>query len=299
MFASALMLSGALMAPSPDSVSSPATAQDSLGAVEPYTPPPSLPTPPSRHRSHRGIPSRLGGAAVNFGSDTWYVVSSPARLNLSSALQAGLVLGATAALYQYDQDIWNAAHRNSDDPTFQAVKNVGGAVEPLGFMPHAFMVEGATWLVGEATGIEPLRVVPVQLAESHLIAGGIRNVLKLAVGRKHPFEGEGAQAFGGGSSFPSGHTSVEFEIATIVSAHAHSVPVTALLYSLATAGAVQRVQTGAHWSSDVLLPAVTGTAIAATVVRRNSERETRDAARWQPEFGVVNGETRFAMTRRF
>jgi hypothetical protein len=299
MFASALMLSGALMAASPDSLSSLDTVEDSLGAVEPHTPPPVPTTPPSRHSPHRGIPSRLGRAAVNFGSDTWYVVSSPARLNRSSALQAGLVLGATAVLYQYDQDIWDAAQRNADDPTFQAVKSVGDAVEPLGFMPHAFIVEGATWVVGEATGIEPLRVIPVQLAESHLIAGGIRNVLKLAVGRKHPFEDEGAQAFGGGSSFPSGHTSVEFEIATIVSAHAHSVPVTGLLYSLAMTAAVQRVQTGAHWSSDVLLPAVTGTAIAATVVRRNSERETRDAARWQPEFGVVGGQTRLAMTRRF
>jgi hypothetical protein len=241
----------------------------------------------------------MGRAVVNFGSDTWYVVTSPARLNRSSALQAGLVLGATAVLYQYDQDIWDAAQRSSDDQCFQAVKDVGDAVVPIGFMPHAFMVEGATWVIGEATGIEPLRVIPVQLAESHLIAGGIRNVLKLAVGRKHPFENQGAQAFGGGGSFPSGHTSVLFEIATVVSDHAHSIPVTVMLYSLATAGAVQRVQTGAHWSSDVLLPAVTGTAIAATVVRRNDQREARDAGRWQPEFGVVNGETQFALTRHF
>jgi len=298
MLASALMLSGALMTASPDSVSIPDAAEGSVRMAEPYTPPPA-PLLSSRQSSHRGIPSRVGRAVVNFGSDTWYVVSSPARLNRSSALQAAAVLGATAVLYQYDQDIWDAAQRNSDDQTFQAVKNVGGAVEPLGFMPHAFIAEGATWVVGEATGIEPLKVIPVQLAESHLIAGGIRNVLKLAVGRKHPFEDQGSQAFGGGSSFPSGHTSVVFEIATVVSAHAHSVPVTAMLYSLATAAAVQRVQTGAHWSSDVLLPAVTGTAIAATVVRRNSEREVRDAARWQPEFGVVNGETQFALTRRF
>jgi len=241
----------------------------------------------------------MGRAVVNFSSDTWYVVTSPARLNRSSAIQAGLVLGATAALYQYDQDIWNAAQRNADDQTFQAVKDVGDAVVPIGFMPHAFMVEGGTWVIGEATGIEPLRVIPVQLAESHLIAGGIRNVLKLAVGRKHPFEDQGSQAFGGGGSFPSGHTSVLFEIATVVSDHAHSIPVTVMLYSLATAGAVQRVQTGAHWSSDVLLPAVTGTAIAATVVRRNDQREARDAGRWQPEFGVVNGQTQFALTRHF
>ena len=282
------------MAASPDSTSQPLTVEDdSLQTVTPSTPAPE--PPPRRHRS---IPSRTGHAVVNFGSDTWYVVSSPARLNRYSAVQAGLVLGATAVLYKYDQDIWNAAQRNADDPNFQTVENVGGAVEPLGFMPHAFMVEGATWLVGEATGIEPLRVVPVQLAESHLIAGGIRNVLKLAVGRKHPFDGEGSHAFGAGGSFPSGHTSVAFEIATIVSMHAHSAPVTVGLYSLATAVAVQRVQTGAHWSSDVLLPAVTGTAIAATVVRRNEDREGHDS-RWRPEVGFVPGGTTLALKRRF
>ena len=48
---------------------------------------------------------------------------------------------------------------------------------------------------------------------AHFIAGGIRNVGKFIVGRRHPYEDQGPRSFefGHGTSFPSGHTSVLFE----------------------------------------------------------------------------------------
>jgi hypothetical protein len=64
--------------------------------------------------------------------------------------------------------------------------------------------------------------------------------------------------------------------------------VTVILYTLATLGAVQRVESQNHWSSDVLFPAITGTVISHTIVRRNAERRARDGtdasgrAGWTP-----------------
>jgi membrane-associated phospholipid phosphatase len=107
-----------------------------------------------------------------------------------------------------------------------------------------------------------------------MIAGGVRNGAKLFIGRRRPFEDQGPDAFefNGGTSFPSGHASVVFELATILSHHARRWPVTVATYGIATTVAVQRVSSRNHWPSDVFVPAVTGTLIARSIVRRRDER---------------------------
>ena len=100
---------------------------------------------------------------------------------------------------------------------------------------------------------------------------------------------------GRSSSFPSGHTSIYFETETILSHHARSRWVAVPLYALAVTGATQRVQARAHWPSDVFIPAVTGTLIARTVVRRTEERD----ARWVTQMGIEGGTMRIAVAHRF
>ena len=140
-----------------------------------------------------------------------------------------------------------------------------------------------------------------------MIAGTLRNILKPLVGRAHPYEGLGPRhfEFNEGTSFPSGHTSIFFEIATVVSEHVRSTPVTAGLYTLATLGAVQRVESQNHWPPDVFVPAVTGTLIARTIVRRNAERReqgrtgvsTLGNASWTPLLAVRHDGCRIGIRR--
>ncbi|HYM81178.1 MAG TPA: phosphatase PAP2 family protein, partial [Candidatus Limnocylindria bacterium] len=81
----------------------------------------------------------------------------------------------------------------------------------------------------------------------------------------------------GGTSFPSGHASVIFELATIASHHARSRPVSILAYTLATTVALQRVEARTHWPSDVFIAAATGHIIAKTITRRHDERRENAA----------------------
>ena len=226
----------------------------------------------------RSLYSRAKRGAYNFVSDTWWVFSSPARLNKRSAFATAGVLGAEAITYAHDQELYDATQRNRDVQPFKGIMNFADAYIPYGFMPNAFKFEGGAALLGYAIGYEPLQQIPIECMESHLIAGALRNILKPIVGRAHPYENLGPRhfEFNEGTSFPSGHTSVLFETATIVSEHVHSTPVTVILYTLATLGAVQRVESQNHWSSDVLFPAITGTVISHTIVRRNAERRARD-----------------------
>lgn len=220
-------------------------------------------------------PGRDAVRAVRaLGSDTWTVFSSPARLDRTGVAWLAGTAVATAVVYNNDDAIRRAFLRQHGNPVYDAALKLGDNLEPIGYMGRT-----APWYIGAmglgyALGNRPLTVIPAQVLESHFIAGGVRNVAKVVVGRRRPFEDRGPRdfSFDGGTSFPSGHTSIAFEIATIVSSHARRWPVTACSYALATTVAMQRVDSGNHWASDVLVPAVTGSFIAKTVVRRHEER---------------------------
>ena len=267
----------------------------------------SIPTPPATVPEPRESPTlveRAKHGTVNLLSDGWWVFSSPARLNRRSAIGTAVVLGATAVLYQYDDEIYEATRRNKDEQPFKALIDFADSYVQIGFMPDAFKAEAGVAVVGYAFKSEPLKQIPIELIESHIIAGTLRNILKPIVGRAHPYQNLGPYHFdfGNGSSFPSGHTSVLFEIATVVSEHLHSAPVAAALYAAATLGAVQRVESQNHWPTDVFIPAVTGTLIAHTVMRRNAVRRAHDASSqsgWTPMFDVAPGGLRVGVSRGF
>jgi len=224
----------------------------------------------------RDLPGDLVRGARAFGSDLWYVVSSPGRIDRRSAGWLAGVLAVGGVVYAYDAELYEAALRNRDVQPYRALSDLGEALEPVGFMGNTNPFYIAALGVGWALQVDWLTNVPAQILESHAISGGLRNAAKVLIGRRRPFESDDPRdfEFDGGTSFPSGHASVVFEVATILSHHAHSPPVTVLLYTAATGVAVQRVNESAHWPSDVYAAAVSGTLIARTVVRRNEERAT-------------------------
>ena len=220
------------------------------------------------------IPARAGSAVMNLGSDAWYILTSPARLNRHGLLVTGGLLAVGGVLYAYDDEIYQTFIRNRGDPVYEAVLDVGRWAEPVGFMGNTNPIYVATYVVGSAAGIEPLQEISLQILESHIIAGGLRNLGRLLIGRRRPFEDKGPRFFeiNGGTSFPSGHTSVVFELATILSHHVRSTPFTVLAFAVATTVALERVDSNTHWPSDVYLAAVSGHLIARTVVERHEQR---------------------------
>jgi membrane-associated phospholipid phosphatase len=219
---------------------------------------------------------------VVFLADLGHVVSSPARLNRRAALWTAGALGVAGLLYANDREIFDATQRAQGNAMYDAIaEELGDAIEPVGNMGNTNAFYAAGWLAGHALRVRGLKVIPFQILESHAISGGIRNLAEIAVGRARPAAGLGARHFdpGDGTSFPSGHASVAFELATILSHHARSRPVTALAYGLAGVMALQRVDSESHWPSDVFVAAVTGHVVARTIVRRADARAGGGAGR--------------------
>jgi len=227
-----------------------------------------------------GLEPRARRAVGNFFSDGWVIVTSPTRVRGTGLLWLGLALGAEAAIYANDQEIYDAIVRNREAPVMKAALDVGDWIEPVGFMGRTNPIYVAALGAGYAFNVRPLRTIPTEILESHLLAGGVRNLGKALVGRRHPYENMGPYEFdfGHGTSFPSGHTSVAFELATIASMNARSLPVTIAAYSLATTLALQRVESRNHWPSDVFAAATYGTLVARTVVTLHERREKAGAS---------------------
>lgn len=247
-------------------------------------------------RESLGLARRAGHALYSFGSDIVYVATSPTRMTVRSALTATAVLVTAGALYAYDQELYDASRRNDGNDFYRAVIDVGEFFEPVGFMGGTMKYYVGIAAAGYALDAEPMVEIPLQIVESHLIAGGIRNLAKIAFGRRRPFEGYGARQFdpGTGTSLTSGHASVIFEVATILSHHANRAPVTFLCYGAATTVALQRIHSGNHWASDVWLGAAIGTAVARVVVRRHEWRKGI-----VPTVSIAGGGPRVEFSARF
>ncbi|MBI2620397.1 MAG: phosphatase PAP2 family protein [Ignavibacteriales bacterium] len=138
------------------------------------------------------------------------------------------------------------------------------SIPTFGATPLGFIVVGAA--VKERTTTE----AGVLAAVSQLTAFGLTIGLKELIGRHRPFEELSDVKVKHlwsvrGSSFPSGHASQAFTLATILSLQYRKVTLTIPLFLWATAIGYSRVYLGVHYPSDVLAGAAVGLASAAAI----------------------------------
>jgi membrane-associated phospholipid phosphatase len=231
--------------------------------------------------------SRALRTVRDLGSDVWHVASSPARLGRRGALVLAAVGGATVLLVANDEALFHAVTRSRDEPPLRQLLDVGEAVAMPGTFERTLAWPALAYAVGTAMDFDGLQAVSGEFVASRLIAGGLGAGARPLIGRRPPADGRGPRSFGEGDrrpSFPSNATSTRFELATIVSHHAPATLVRIIAYGAATAGALEEIDAGAHWPSDVFLSAVSGTLIARSVIRR-AERRKADEVWWYAAVG--------------
>jgi len=196
-------------------------------------------------------------------NDTKNLFLSPSKWDKTDWLIAGSASAATAALVLWaDQPVYdymNTLHTPNRDLFF---KNT----EPLGnYYPFALM--GATLLTGVISKNNYHVETSFIAAESYLLTGLLAQLAKTTIGRSRPND-QGTTdphqwngPFFKGNSFFSGHTSTVFAVASVYAwRYKETVWVPVLSYGLATLGGLERIYDNRHWSSDVLMGAVVGTA---------------------------------------
>ncbi|MBV9774899.1 MAG: phosphatase PAP2 family protein [Gemmatimonadetes bacterium] len=221
-----------------------------------------------------------------------------APLLLLAAL--ALPAGASAQAHPSSAVVWSAAGAAAIGGAFlldaqirdEVYLEQRGAPSPvaqvsewLGRTEIALPVIGLTYEVARRRGDERVAQGAAHVAESVVLGSVADLALKSVLGRSRPGEGGDRDEFhplsfrGVRQSFPSGHTTVAFAVASTVSREAHRPWVTALSYGTASMVGWSRVRRDRHWSSDVVAGAVLGIATPRVLERWRAYRADGGGAR--------------------
>jgi hypothetical protein len=197
-------------------------------------------------------------------------ITSPAHWETKDWLTAGAVVVVGTGLYLEDEDInsWVQGHRSHFTHEAAKVGNVFGEGK------YMFPAVGVLWLGSYVLGSEKTQDTGALMLKTMLIAGGTTTILKYASQRNRPNTGGGNEFWSESKfslhndSFPSGHATIAFSIATVLAEQYKStVWVPIIAYSGATLTCYARVHDQKHWSSDVFGGTVIGYFTAQWVMK--------------------------------
>ncbi len=213
--------------------------------------------------------------------------------NSTAAWIAGGTVVGTAALMFADPGITEELR----DPGPQRSHLLQNSARDLNWIgdPGTVIIAAAMYGTGRIAHHPVLAELGLRSAEALVISSSVTGLLKGVVGRDRPYlnnrdadDFHAGAGFGGAghTSFPSGHATAAFAVASVVASessylwpHASHV-VKPVVYGLATSVAVARVYGEHHWASDVVAGAGIGTLTGLGVVRYHRLHPHSRLDRW-------------------
>jgi membrane-associated phospholipid phosphatase len=211
----------------------------------------------------------FGEAGALAAGDATGVLLAPLHWDGTDWLKFG---GAAAAVVATGFLLDNRLHDASQRSRTTSRDDAAVTIQKFG-AEYSFAVLGGFAVVGLAgKNREAMNIAVDGLLSSVIAAGVVGPFFKVAMGRARPNAGEGPDSFSpfsSNASFPSGHTTQAFAVASVVAAHDGRLWVSVLSYGLAGSVGFARIEQDAHWSSDVLAGAILGTVVGNAVVKVN------------------------------
>ncbi|MER3330266.1 MAG: phosphatase PAP2 family protein, partial [Candidatus Kapaibacterium sp.] len=129
------------------------------------------------------------------------------------------------------------------------------------------------YLIGLTFGDEYIRTTGRLMVETLVLSGFITISTRVIIGRSRPYNRIGNGTFTPFTfnflyhSFPSGHITISFALATILSNRIDEWWATAGLYTLAALNTTSRLYFSEHWASDTFMSASIGILSALAVIK--------------------------------
>ena len=228
-------------------------------------------------RSPLSIGHVLGSEARRYARDTADILLAPLHWDRQTWIEVVAAAAAVAAVSHEDATIQNGVQRARSPAT----NSISRVVTPLGSsvgVGLSFAALGGGLLFRDSR----LREIGRDAVEAELISGGIVTpVIKWTAGRTRPSQGGDAdeyRPFSTKQSFPSGHTTEAFTLASVVATRSEGWVVPTIAYGLAAAVGFARMNDQAHYASDVVTGAIVGTLVGRSVVHRHSGDSERLAS---------------------
>ncbi|HVU33713.1 MAG TPA: phosphatase PAP2 family protein [Opitutaceae bacterium] len=197
------------------------------------------------------------------------VLKEPASWDDTDWRDAALWTGATLAAAGLDGDVRREVQTHDrtrgENRFFRNWEQLGAA--------GSFVEIGAFEAWGVAAADANARGTALDAVSATVIASGIVTpVLKYSFGRYRPSQTSRTfkfRPFSGHQSFPSGHATQAFAVATVVAAHYPAAWEQALAYGAAILVDASRIQQNAHFASDVVAGSAIGWAVGRAVAHRH------------------------------
>lgn len=209
--------------------------------------------------------------AAIYWDDAKALFLAPLRWNgrqIGTAVGAGALVGGVM-IFDERSATWVQDHASA------ATNGMSKAVSPFGAWA-AFAASGA--LVASGALLHDGRVTSMgrEGIEACLFATLIANVLKPVFGRERPYVSGNEsvfEPFTHNYSFPSGHATVAFALASVVSARSDGWIIPTASYTLASLVAYSRVNDAQHFPADVVAGGLIGAAVGRFIVHRHQRAE--------------------------
>jgi len=206
-------------------------------------------------------------------SDIGYTATSPLVWDRTDWITAGWVAGGTGMFLALDKVINNTVKDNRSSTT----DSLADIFETFGNANFTIPTLAGFYILGYVNENEKSKRTILIAAESLFITSLYTTVLKFSFGRHRPSTGNHPNRFHGFSkhtSFPSGHTSSMFAIATVVANEYEKIPyIKPISYGLATLTGLSRINDEKHWASDVFIGAALGYFTSKTLLRLHNNKK--------------------------
>jgi PAP2 superfamily protein len=244
-----------------------------------------LELPPTRWRLDVDFPLVYGERLL---WDTAYLVSAPVRWETPDWARFGVFAAATGGTLGADRTIDVESRRRH--PRSGSERDVENGIEEFGSLPGIAGIAGGAAVAGLLADSDFAKAISADSIEAVVLSGIFTAAGKEMVGRSRPRDADGPftfHPFSGAASFPSGHTTTAFALASVVSEHFENrLWVAAPLYALAGGVGLARTRANAHFASDVLVGAAIGAATGRTVVDLERRRLGRVESAGGPAVSV-------------
>lgn len=203
------------------------------------------------------------------------VSTSPSKWQQKDLLTFAAVLGTGVFLYSVDPEIhhWSREQQNS------SLERTASFFSAFGNGAFLGGLSAALYLSGELTDSQWLRKTALLSLESLGTSAVIVLSIKFITGRARPQSGKSRDTYrpfstaANFSSFPSGHSSSAFAVATVIASESDILIIDVFSYFLASMVALSRVQNNKHWASDVFIGSSIGYFIGKKISSLHKDRK--------------------------
>jgi membrane-associated phospholipid phosphatase len=166
--------------------------------------------------------------------------------------EVAIGVGGVGALMALDEPLQRHAQSHRTDTK----DDIASIFTQEGEAPYYAGISLGVLGVGLLSGNAEIRRAGMRMVASLAVSFTAAEGLKFVIGRARPDSGLGAfhfDPFSGSASFPSGHVTAAFAIATSLSDDIKKPLVSVLLYTAATGTAFARINDNRHWLSDTAM----------------------------------------------